>query len=234
MKRCALPMTLAVTALLLSGCTMEDGEPSSMDGPRGALGANEGRPTVRNGDGFGPQPPRDFVDQDDLWGNGSLSLNVLDARLVGSIGSVDGLAHPASEVTSYADGYWSNVTVTVDKAGTNTGAGMMILDMQGDIMALPAGVHRLNYVAPDSDEWGRDPYGSQSLFLIGCSGDNPGEWSFDQPAEDAEVIVDDRDPDVLSITFTANFGSSMAYDWQTGATREVGASSVTGTLHIAR
>jgi len=237
MKRRAIPMTLAVTALLLGGCTMDVDEPSSTEGPRGEVNANDDGRAVPDPDWATPEAPQDFVDDSGWWDNEGLSLNILDARLEGSIGAIGQLAHRASEVSSYSDGYWSNVSVTVDKEGSGTGAGMVIFDMEGNIMALEAGVHAYDfqdYTAPDSDSWTEADSTARPMYIIGCSGDDPGEWSFDQPAEDGEIIVDDSDPDVLSITLTANFGSSTAYDWETGDTRAVGASSVTGTLHIAR
>lgn len=231
MKRRAFPMTLAVAALLLGGCTMDSSEPTSTAGPSGVNG--NGRVDTTSTDPG--TPPQDVQTPDWTDNNDSLSLNILDARLDGSVGPVGQLASQATETTSYADGYWSTVTVTVDKEGSGAGAAMAILDMQGDIRALEAGVYQVDFVAPDSDEFTQtQPQDWETMYIIGCSGDDPGEWSFDQPADDAEIVVDDSAADVLTITFTANFSSGSVYDWETGDAHDVGSSSVTGTLHIAR
>lgn len=235
MKRRAIPMTLAVAALLLGACTMDVDEASSIDGPRAEVNSNDDGRAVPDPDWATPEPPQDFNDPNEWWDNEGLSLDILDARLDGAIGPVAQLAHRASDVTSYSDDYWSTISVTVDKDGSGTGAGMAIIDMEGNIMALEGGVYELeDFIAPDTDGWEGTAAAQRPMYIIGCSGDDPGEWSFDQPAEDGEVVVDDSDPDVLTITFTASFGSGSVYDWETGDAREVGASTVTGTVHIAR
>jgi hypothetical protein len=229
MKRRLIPLSLAIAALALGGCMTLDEDGTSPERRPGSVTVEQDRWAAPNTDWRATPAPSD---EPDYWRG--LGLEILDARLEGSIGHVVALNGSATEATGVADSYWSTLSVTVDKAGMNTGAGMIILDVQGDIRTLSAGRHRLGAFLPrDSDSWEAAP-APQPMYIIGCAGDNPGEWTFDQPAEDAEIVVDDRDPDVLRITFTASFGSASIYDWETGATHATGPSTVAGTVHIAR
>lgn len=121
---------------------------------------------------------------------------VRNATLIGNMGNVEGLRHYATAVDSYSDGRWASIHVTVD---TGAGAGMTIIDVW-DLSQL------------DLAEAGAST--SPGISIIGCAGDEPGMWDFDQSAEEVEVdvIENPANPDEITLDYTATFRDySSAY-----------------------
>lgn len=132
------------------------------------------------------------------FGEFGANLDLLGGRLRGDIGHLENLEADATELSGYDDGSYSDVQVI---AQTERGAAMSWVEIQGG-MAHPdfrPGFER-TYTMND-DAYG-DPSGLH-VAVIHCAGDQPYEWSYDQPADEVDVRVEEGPtPDTLRVSFT--------------------------------
>jgi hypothetical protein len=111
---------------------------------------------------------------------------------------IQGIRHYATDVVGYADPYYASFNVTVDMG--DAGAVMTIVSLY-DMASLASG------------EAG-DGYG---VGVVGCAGQNPGEWDFDAGADEVEWDVEQSpsNPNEYTVTYSAGIPDyrAAAYEY---------------------
>lgn len=121
----------------------------------------------------------------------------------GDLGSVEGFSGDAWLQQAYGSPGYTSVELQTQGSGWAT---MALLSFEGGIDhgALTPGAH-LEF---DLQSYGLTYDGTSSLFVtvVGCSGDQPNDWSFDQTATSVTIDVSaGSTPDRVRIDFTARF-----------------------------
>ena len=149
---------------------------------------------------------------------GTATLPVENAFLTGSMGDVRDF-EGTPQVSAFSDPWYSSVSITVDDR--SAGAAMTMFNINGELENIRqyAGhtvVFQGGYYGLEVDEGGDDgdevpvePDDELFVDVIGCSGDDPGMWDYDVPADEVEVTVtaDEEDPDLYHVDFEATFGT---------------------------
>jgi hypothetical protein len=147
-------------------------------------------------------------------------LPVTDGTLDGSIGDVAGLRRDnPTNVSGWGEPYYASI-YTVGQ-GRN-GAAMTILEIEGGLnaAALQPGAHF------EFDVYENEPGADLHAYVVGCSGPEENDWTFDQIADKTTIDVSEHpsDPNVLVLDYTGEFTN-----WETGDQMEV-----TGQVQVER
>jgi hypothetical protein len=129
-------------------------------------------------------------DNASIFGN----VDVRNATLVGAIAHIDGLHHYATGVEAYGGSDYVSINVTVDNG--DDGAAMAIVDVFG-----------LDMIGTEG--------GAVGIQVIGCSGPEPGNWEFDQTADDVDFDVHQNADGTVTLAYTATITPySYSYGWE--------------------
>lgn len=124
------------------------------------------------------------------------NVELLRGRLQGDIGHLENLQADATELTGFDDGSYTDVQVI---AQTERGAAMSWVEIQGG-MAHP------DFRPGFERTYSMDDYGDPSglhVAVVHCAGDQPYDWSYDQPADEVTVRVDEGPTaDTVEVSFT--------------------------------
>ncbi len=172
--------TLALSLTALTACGMPSGQPDYGDDYELAIG------------------------DDPYWEEQSFqrtdgTLTFIDARMQGQIGNIS-----ADDSASYF-GNWNLGGQTIFSStlvypGQSAGAIMTYVVVSGaiDSSTLGDGAH-LVFHSQDGDDQGDDLDQNDDVHIdvIGCSGEDDGEWEYDEEAEEVEVEVDEEMIEVM-------------------------------------
>lgn len=123
------------------------------------------------------------ADEPDVWTEGA-SLRGR-GRVRGDLGSVRGFDASTEDVQGSSDAWWTSVTVTAwDDDGR---MGMIIVELDGDVRALPSGAYRYSASGVDG------PGSVSGLYVTGCSSGS--DTSYDAPSQDGVIVVDNDGDD---------------------------------------
>ena len=169
----------AAAALMCGGCAMSTGADDAPT-PRSSaprVGVENGDPGIVRNEPAEPE----FWEDEGYYGDEYAELGAHSASLSGAMGAY---SDDAWDVTLVNAGMWSNssLEVMID-AQTEGGYGMVMINAwseYGEPIQIRPGVVLRTYSATSSPD---EPY----VDVIGCSGEMPGEWEFDEGSEDATV-----------------------------------------------
>lgn len=152
-------------------------------------------------------------------------LDLSGGNIRGDIGPVTGINHDASIVEGFDDGSFSDVQVIAE---TDRGVGMNWVEIVGGIdhPALRPGFSRTF----TEGDYG---YDSRNLHIrvVNCAGDQVYDWSYDQPADEVDVTVEEGPTEgTLRVNYTAR---TFEQDPFTGV-REPTPTTVTGSFDVRR
>jgi hypothetical protein len=163
----------------------------------------------------------EFVESEEWVDYGNLDL--LGGHVQGDIGNVRGLDQEARLRNGYGDETYASIEM---HAENGDGAAMNLLEVWGGVDQLQPGT-RTTYRPEDVTYEGDEP----SVQVIGCAGPSAYDWSYDQPADEVEVVVSEGDePDVLRLDYTARTFRTEPFSGLPTSQADV----VTGSVDIRR
>ena len=199
------PLTiLALVALPLLGCD-HDASPSpafmsGMGMGSGVSGASAGYGINGNSDAtYGSSPSaRSDGGVDWMEIRPGQPIDVTRGVLGGDYGDFEIPAESQADLSGFSDGYWTEVNLVVD---TPDGVSMAIVEVWGGLDALESGTLRTYDRFADGSDTGT------YVSVIGCTGPELYNWTYDSPATEVEVQVSDdpADPSQRIYEFTARF-----------------------------
>ena len=122
-----------------------------------------------------------------------------DGRLVGDIGPVRNLDNDAT-LSGWDDGNYTTLEVV---AQNQDGAAMNLIDIYGGIdhpLLRPGTTHTFSGVDIAEE-------GALQLYVLGCAGDAPYQWTYDTPADEVEVTVSETEDGLRRFDFTTRTAS---------------------------
>jgi hypothetical protein len=135
----------------------------------------------------------ELIESEDWVDYGNLDL--VDGELRGDIGDVRGLDQEADLRNGYGDEGYASVEV---HANNRDGAAMNLLEVWGGLDQLEPGTQQT--YRPEDTDYDSDRL---SVQVIGCSGPDVYDWSYDEPADEVEVVVTEDEPGVRRVEYTA-------------------------------
>lgn len=128
------------------------------------------------------------------------ALTVSNGNQTGAMGDIRGFSGSATRHSGYYDSYGSNLRI--DSEGSDWWV-MSSLNVTGDLAgpAFAPGTHRVY----SSATWG----GDTNVSVTGCSGPSYGDYTFDGPADQVTIDVEDIGGGARRMRYEASFGGNV-------------------------
>jgi hypothetical protein len=128
------------------------------------------------------------------------ALTVSNGSQSGDMGSVRSFAGAASRHSGYYDSYGANLRIDSEGRGWWV---MSSINVTGDLAgaAFAPGTHRVFTSGTYSE--------SNNVSVIGCSGPEYGNYTFDGPADEVTIDVTDLGGGLRRMSFEARFGGEL-------------------------